>query len=155
MEVPRTEGGKNLPPPQSAGFTLGETIDYNDEAVLKARGLGKAMETISVDSDVRYWLCRTLAPTNGFDEVWVMMEPKGKTVVDIEAEVKCQDEASMKAKMDELKAAMMTKFSDRLKKDGDKLVTVSGHFGNGNFAATMELSYSYLQAPPSNPAPAK
>jgi len=83
------------------------------------------------------------------------MEPKGKTVVEIEAEVKCWDEASMKAKVEELKAVMATKFSGRLKEDGDKVLSVSGNVGNGSFTATVKLSHFPLQVSPVNPASAK
>ena len=65
------------PPPRFLGFALGDNVDA---AVCKARGF-TAPEKVVVDKQgTTYYCCKRIAPTEGYDEVWLVLSPESKIV---------------------------------------------------------------------------
>ena len=66
-----------LPPPRFLGFALGDKVDA---AVCKACGFS-APEKVVVDKQgTTYYCCKSAAPTEGYDEVWLVLSPESKII---------------------------------------------------------------------------
>ena len=67
-----------LPPPRFLGFALGDKVDA---AVCKARGFS-APKTVVIDKKqgATCYCCKSAAPTEGYDEVWLVLSPESKIV---------------------------------------------------------------------------
>ena len=66
-----------LPPPRFLGFALGDKVDA---AVCKARGFS-APEKVVVDKrGTTCYCCKSAAPTEGYDEVWLVLSPESKII---------------------------------------------------------------------------
>ena len=66
-----------LPPLKFLGFALGDKVDA---AVCKARGFS-APEKVVVDKQgTTYYCCKSAAPTEGYDEVWLVLSPESKII---------------------------------------------------------------------------
>ena len=67
-----------LPPPKFLGFVMGHKVDA---AVCKARGFS-APEKVVIDKKqgTTYYCCKSAAPTEGYDEVWLVLSPESKII---------------------------------------------------------------------------
>ena len=85
-----------LPPPKFLGFALGDKVDA---AVCKACGFS-APEKVVVDKQgTTYYCCKSAAPTEGYDEVWLVLSPESKIVSIMGVLlVNCKAESERKAK---------------------------------------------------------
>ena len=85
-----------LPPPKFLGFVLGDMVDA---AVCKARGLSAPEKVVVDEKGTTYYCCKSAAPTNGYDEVGLVLSPESK-IISITGVllVNCKAESERKAK---------------------------------------------------------
>ena len=65
------------PPPRFLGFALGDKVDA---AVCKARGLSAPEKVVVDEKGTTYYCCRRAAPTEGYEETWLVLSPESKIV---------------------------------------------------------------------------
>ena len=66
-----------LPPPKFLGFALGDKVDA---AVCKACGFSAPEKVVVGKQGTTYYCCKSAAPTEGYDEVWLVLSPESKII---------------------------------------------------------------------------
>ena len=66
-----------LPPPRFLGFALGDKVDA---AVCKACGFSAPEKVVVGKQGTTYYCCKSAAPTEGYDEVWLVLSPESKII---------------------------------------------------------------------------
>ena len=98
-----------LPPPRFLGFALGDKVDA---AVCKARGFS-APEKVVVDKrGTTCYCCKSAAPTEGYDEVWLVLSPESK-IISITGVLLVNGKAECERKAKVLAAKYEAKFAPR------------------------------------------
>ena len=98
-----------LPPPKFLGFVMGDKVDA---AVCKARGFS-APEKVVVDTQgTTYYCCKRIAPTEGYDEVWLVLSPESK-IISITGVLLVNGNAECERKAKELAAKYKAEFAPR------------------------------------------
>ena len=101
--------GDALPPLRLAGFAMCDKVDAE---VCKARGLS-APEKIVVDKQGTVcYRCKTTAPTDGFDEVWLALS-SDKRIVSVIGVLRFGDEAACARRAKELAAKYKAELAKR------------------------------------------
>ena len=96
-----------LPPPRFLGFALGDKVDA---AVCKARGLSAPEKVVVDEKGTTYYCCKSAAPTNGYDEVGLVLSFRGK-VIRITGILNVSGEAEYERKRQELTAKYRAEFA--------------------------------------------
>ena len=65
------------PPPKFLGFALGDKVDA---AVCKACGFSAPEKVVVGKQGTTYYCCKSAAPTEGYDEVWLVLSPESKII---------------------------------------------------------------------------
>ena len=97
-----------LPPPRFLGFALGDKVDA---AVCKARGFS-APKKVVIDKKqgATCYCCKSAAPTEGYDEVWLVLSPESK-IVSITGVLLLNGKAECERKAKELAAKYKAEFA--------------------------------------------
>ena len=110
-----------LPPPKFLGFVMGHKVDA---AVCKARGLS-APEKVVVDKrGMTYYCCKRAAPTEGYEEAWLVLSPESK-IVSITGVLHFNDKATCERKAKELAAKYEAELAARESAAGTMAFEVS------------------------------
>ena len=116
-EVLRTEGEKKLPPPQLAGFAIGETIDVHDKEALAARNLSCCGETRLAQVGYTYYECESKKAIGEFKSVFVDVSTN-KQVIGVCVVLPCKDKEESERKAAEMREKIKAEFASRLADPG-------------------------------------
>ena len=96
--------------PRFLGFALGEKVDA---AVCKARGFS-APEKVVIDKKqgTTYYCCKSVAPTEGYEEAWLVLSPESK-IISITGVLNVSGKAECERKAKELAAKYKAEFAAR------------------------------------------
>ena len=111
-----------LPPPRFLGFALGDKVDA---AVCKARGFS-APKKVVIDKKqgATCYCCKSAAPTEGYDEVWLVLSPESK-IVSITGVLHFNDKSECERKAKELAAKHKAELASRESAAGTMAFEVS------------------------------
>ena len=93
--------------PRFLGFALGDKVDA---AVCKARGFSAPEKVVVDEKGTTYYCCKSAAPTNGYDEVGLVLSFRGK-VIRIMGILNVSGEAEYERKRQELTAKYKAEFA--------------------------------------------
>ena len=96
-------------PPRFLGFALGDKVDA---AVCKARGLSAPEKVVVDEKGTTYYCCKRAAPTEGYDEVWLVLSPESK-IISITGVLLVNGNAECERKAKELAAKYKAEFAAR------------------------------------------
>ena len=97
------------PQPRFLGFALGDKVDA---AVCKARGLSAPEKVVVDEKGTTYYCCKRAAPTEGYEEAWLVLSPESK-IVSITGVLHFNDKATCERKAKELAAKYEAEFAPR------------------------------------------
>ncbi len=110
-----------LPPPKFLGVVMGDKVDA---AVCKACGFS-APEKVVVDKQgTTYYCCKSAAPTEGYDEVWLVLAPESKTI-SITGVLLVNGNAECERKAKELAAKYKAELGSRESADGTMVLAIT------------------------------
>ena len=98
-----------LPPPRFLGFALGDKVDA---AVCKARGFSAPEKVVVDEKGTTYYCCRRAAPTDGYEEAWLVLSPESK-IISITGVLLVNGKAECERKAKVLAAKYEAKFAPR------------------------------------------
>ena len=133
VEVPRTE--EKQPPPQLAGFALGEEIDVHDKEALAARNLSCGCETRLAQVGYTYYECEAKKAIGEYKSVFVDVSTN-KQVIGVCAVLQCKDKEESSKKAAELHAKLKADFAERLAEPSVYILSVTS---NGD---SVDVEYS-------------
>ena len=97
------------PQPRFLGFALGDKVDA---AVCKVRGLSAPEKVVVDEKGTTYYCCRRAAPTEGYEETWLVLSPESK-IVSITGVLHFNDKGASERKAKELAAKYKAEFAAR------------------------------------------
>lgn len=101
--------GDALPPLRLAGFAICEKVDA---AVRKARGLSEPEKVVADKKGTVCYSCKTAAPTDGFDEVQLVLS-SDRRIVSVIGVLRFDDEAACTRRAKELAAKYKAELAKR------------------------------------------
>ena len=120
----RKDGEKKLPPPQLAGFALGEKIDVHDKEALAARNLCLSGEVRLAQVGYTHYECEAKKPIGEYKSVFVDVSTN-KQVIGVLAILPCKDKDESAKKAVELHAKLKADFAGRLVDPAPYILTVT------------------------------
>ena len=118
-----------LPPLKLAGFAICEKVDA---AVRKARGLSEPEKVVVDKKGTVCYRCKTAAPTEGFDEVRLVLSSDSH-VISVTGVIRSGDKAACERKAKELAAKYKAELAKRETAAGTMVFEV-------NYGTTVEVS---------------
>ena len=99
--------------PSLAGIRIGEVIDLDDAAVLKARGLTRNGQSLRPSKGLRLNHCMATPPSDEYEDVYVTLSTNNVVV-----EVNCFVNCAPGETPEQLKARCLEHYKDRISADG-------------------------------------
>ncbi len=109
--LPRTGLAEKYPPPELAGFRIGQRFDFTNETFCAENKMTGWPVKFLEKSDG--FTCHSTAPRDGFDAVQVLVTKKMR-VMEIYASITCKDKAEATEKRKELHAELLKQYGPRI-----------------------------------------
>ncbi len=119
--------------PRFLGFALGDKVDA---AVCKARGFSAPEKVVVDEKGTTYYCCKSAAPTEGFDEVRLVLSSDSK-VISITGVLRPGDKAACERKAKELAAKYKAELAAHECAKGTKVFEV-------NYGTDVEVELAYI-----------